>query len=543
MRFAIYARKSTESVDRQIQSLDDQIRELRNLASRENYTVVEIFQESRSAKAPGNRPEFDRMLSCIEAGGLDGVLTWAMDRLSRNPVDGGRIAYLLQTGRLSMIRTIEKSYLPDDNALLLSIENGMSTAYIQNLSRNVKRGMQGKFERGWQNNKAPIGYRNDAETREITPDPDRFDVMREGWNLLLTGDYRLRDVIEHLHSKGLTVHSRNGPRNIVSATALYNAFRNPFYSGQIGFNELKKMGKHLPMVSPDEFERVQMLLSDQGRPTRKRRLSFPFQGTLRCALCGCAILGERKVRTYPRTKRTVEYVYYHCSGSRGCSKASMRQEDIVTACTALAVSTAISERFESWLRKTCAAIIEQRFQVVAPNPDYLAMLSKERKRLDALVTMRADGEIGPEEFARSRDHIQDRIKQLQSEERTAKQTPTILLDKMTTVLDAMGQSRLARKATVEACAAMIRAIGGGQFQPDGLTFNLHPAIQKIATLEPQFLRSEIGESGDVPSIKSNWWTKVNEVLNLLESDSHADQPMSVTSQSTGLLGRNHHPVI
>src|SRR5690606_25881060 len=64
MRFAIYARKSTESVDRQVQSLNDQIRELRNLASRENYTVVEIFQESRSAKAPGNRPEFDLMLSC-----------------------------------------------------------------------------------------------------------------------------------------------------------------------------------------------------------------------------------------------------------------------------------------------------------------------------------------------------------------------------------------------------------------------------------------------------------------------------------------------
>lgn len=518
MRFAIYARKSTESEDRQVQSLDDQIRELTNLARREGFMIMEVFQESRSAKAPGNRPEFDRMLAAIEAGEIDAVLTWAINRLSRNPVDGGRIAYLLQTGKISMIRTFEKTYLPDDNALLLSIENGMATAYIQDLSRNVKRGMKGKFERGWQNNKAPIGYRNDIETREIVPDPERFELMREGWNLLIGGDSRMCDVVHHLQRKGLTVFSRKGPRNTVSATALYNAFRNPFYAGMIKFNDLHRAGNHKPMVSMEEFERAQRILSDQGRPTRARKLAFPFQGTLRCARCGCAVLGERKVRTYPRTGRTVEYVYYHCSGSKGCTKASMREEDIVSATEELASSLTISARFEHWLRKACAEIIEQRVQPTGPAIDYESLLSKEQKRLDALVTMRADGEIGVEEFGRNRELILSRMQELRSEDCLAKQSPITILDRLESILGLMSHARKARNMLAATCASFIQQIGGGMFQPGNLQFELHPAIQKIAALEPQFVGSEIAESGDTPTKNSIWWTKLEEVLNLLESE-------------------------
>ena len=86
MRIALYARKSTEQEDRQVQSLDDQIRELTKLARRESLTIVETYHESKSAKAPNNRPEFDRLMSAIDEGRIDGILTWSINRLSRNPV-------------------------------------------------------------------------------------------------------------------------------------------------------------------------------------------------------------------------------------------------------------------------------------------------------------------------------------------------------------------------------------------------------------------------------------------------------------------------
>ena len=139
MSAVIYARKSSESEDRQIQSLGDQLAVLRGLARELGVSIETEFLESKSAKDPYARPEFERLVTSIEQGTITEVFTWALNRLSRNPVDGGRIAHLLQKGNLNKIVTPTKVYDSEDSPLLLAVENGMSTAFIQDLSRNVKR--------------------------------------------------------------------------------------------------------------------------------------------------------------------------------------------------------------------------------------------------------------------------------------------------------------------------------------------------------------------------------------------------------------------
>ena len=93
MRYIIYARKSTEDSGRQIQSIDDQINFLKKLAKEKDLDIVEIFSESKSAKKPG-RPVFEKMLSFIQSKKATGILCWKLDRLSRNPKDGGDIQSL-----------------------------------------------------------------------------------------------------------------------------------------------------------------------------------------------------------------------------------------------------------------------------------------------------------------------------------------------------------------------------------------------------------------------------------------------------------------
>lgn len=519
MRFAIYARKSTESEDRQVQSLDDQIRELTHLAKREGHHVTEIFQESRSAKAPGNRPEFDRLIQEVEEGAFEGILTWSINRLSRNPVDGGRIAYLLQTGKLSMIRTIERSYVPEDNALLLSIENGMATAYLQDLSRNVKRGMQGKFERGWLPAKAPLGYRNDLETHEILPDPESFVALRSAWDRLLTGEYSFREVVIYAQQLGVSAHRRNRPRTIASESALYGVFRHPFYCGRICFNGQERVGKHQPMVSEEEFEQAQVILAERGRPTRKRRLDFPFQGTLKCAVCGCVVLGERKFKTYRNTNRSVEYVYYHCTGSKGCSKAGIRQEELVQTMTTLAQQVRIPEAVSDWLRRTAPVVIERRSETkLQDHPEAARQLEREELRLDALVTMRADREIGQDEFARSREQILTRIKALKAEDRQHRIQPTRLLKRLNGLLEAgaMARELSSDRPCVRASAALLQELGGGLFHSGSLQISLHPALQKIVTFEPPNVSSGRSKGHDVLDSIPGWLAFVEEVLNLLD---------------------------
>ena len=70
MKYVIYARKSSENEDRQALSIESQIIEMKEIAKRENLDVVEIFQESKSAKEPG-RPIFELMVNKFKKGIFD----------------------------------------------------------------------------------------------------------------------------------------------------------------------------------------------------------------------------------------------------------------------------------------------------------------------------------------------------------------------------------------------------------------------------------------------------------------------------------------
>ena len=102
-KFFLYARKSTDVEDKQVRSIEDQIAELRAFAKQENLNIVDVFIEKQSAKIPG-RPIFGEMLKKIENGEADGILAWHADRLARNSVDGGRIIYLLDIGKLASLK-------------------------------------------------------------------------------------------------------------------------------------------------------------------------------------------------------------------------------------------------------------------------------------------------------------------------------------------------------------------------------------------------------------------------------------------------------
>ena len=152
IKYFIYARKSSESEDKQVQSIDDQVEELQKLAKNSNLTIVNIFSEAKSAKAP-NRPIFNEMLERIRNGEANGILCWKLNRLARNPIDGGTISWMLQEGTVQHIQTYGRGYSPSDNVIMMSVEFGMANQFIRDLRVDTKRGLKSKAERGWYSNK------------------------------------------------------------------------------------------------------------------------------------------------------------------------------------------------------------------------------------------------------------------------------------------------------------------------------------------------------------------------------------------------------
>ncbi|MEI6042520.1 MAG: recombinase family protein [bacterium] len=183
VKYCLYARKSTESEERQILSIESQVNEMLQIAEREGLEVVDIRRESHSAKDSGQRPVFKEILTDIRSGRYSGILTWAPDRLSRNAGDLGSLVDLIDQKSLIEIKTYGQvfSNSPSDKFLLMIL---CSQAKLENDNKsvNVKRGLRTRCEMGLWPAPAPTGYLNEKRIDRkgyVMVDTERAPVIKK----------------------------------------------------------------------------------------------------------------------------------------------------------------------------------------------------------------------------------------------------------------------------------------------------------------------------------------------------------------------------
>lgn len=410
MSYVIYARKSSESEDRQVLSIDSQIHELKSLALRHNVQVADILTEARSAKAPG-RPVFGDMMRRVRRGHVQGVLCWKMDRLARNPYDAGLVLQAQLDGKLQRIITSDGIKTTDGNDRLLgTFEFALATKFIDDLRANVKRGNRTRLQNGWPTTRPPVGYLEErqGETVVIVKDPARFDLIRRLWDLILTGTIRPSRALQILNDEWgfrsrKTKHQGDNPMSI---SGLYGLLGNPFYKGINRRSTGESyVGKHEPMVTPEEFARVQEIL---GRKARARPVDhdFTFSGLLHCASCGRALVGEQHIK--PNGKR---YVYYRCHRRRPgetCSELTLPEQVLRDQFAADLRRMSISKDAADWVRDNLSRSLESEFgQLQATRESVVKGIEQATKEEDALISLRVRGSIDDEAFDRRRAVIQD----------------------------------------------------------------------------------------------------------------------------------------
>lgn len=419
LRYFMYARKSSESEDRQVQSIEDQVNRLKLLAADLKIEIKEIITEAKSAKMPDCRPEFTRMLERIEKGEANGILCWQINRLSRNPIDSGKLSWMLQKGILQSIQTIDRQYLPDDNVLLFNVESGMANQFIIDLRKNSKRGMEGKADRGWLPSRAPLGYLNDKLEHTIYPDPERFDLVRKMWDMLLTGNYTVPMILEIANKEwGFRVPTRKrGGGGELAQSVAYKMFTNIFYTGLFEWTGRNYQGNHKPMITMEEFDRVQVILGRKGKP-RSKSHDFPFTGIMRCAVCGSMITAVEKTKIVKETGELKTYTYYYCTKKKkgvACDQKPMTAKELTDQIEMELERYAIDPHFLHWglkiLNRDNDKEIEDRTKIYKNQHKSLVETQKE---LDELSRMRYRQLIDDAFFVKERDALQEKITKLKN---------------------------------------------------------------------------------------------------------------------------------
>jgi DNA invertase Pin-like site-specific DNA recombinase len=331
IRYCLYARKSTESDERQAMSIESQIKEMRAMAARDGLNIIEFKQESHSAKLSGQRPVFNELLNDLRADKFEGILTWAPDRLSRNAGDLGSLVDLMDQNKLKQIRTFGQSFsnTPNEKFLLMIL---CSQAKLENDNRgvNVKRGIRAKCEMGWRPCMPPIGYYNRAfnGVKDIIEDPERAPYIKEMFERVALKQHSGRTIKHWLDNSGFT--TRAGKQ--VTISQIYLMLKNPFYYGRFEYPKKSSNwydGAQPKLVSKELFDMVQRQLQVPQKAKWGAK-DFPFRRFLTCASCGSQIVGEEKFKQRADGRKN-RHVYYHCSRqvNYDCPEPYVKEERVV----------------------------------------------------------------------------------------------------------------------------------------------------------------------------------------------------------------------
>lgn len=333
VNYCLYARKSSESDERQALSIDSQITEMLALAKRENLKIADIRQEAHSAKATGQRPIFNQIIEDINKGLFNGILTWAPDRLSRNAGDLGKLVDLMDQGIILEIRCFGQTFTNSPNEKFLLMILG-SQAKLENDHKgvNVKRGLKATVSRGLWPAVAPVGYLNEKRIDRkgyILIDSQRAPIIKKMFEKVAYERWSIRQVCAWLR-EDLDFKTVGGKHLTLSIT--HRALRKSFYTGKfeypVGSGDWYT-GRHTPIVSQELFDRAQQQLGRDNlvKPMPKE---FAFTKLMKCGLCGSGVTADEKFKKQ-KNGNVHHYIYYGCTRARDlyCKNSIIREEELI----------------------------------------------------------------------------------------------------------------------------------------------------------------------------------------------------------------------
>ena len=457
-KVAVYARVSTEH-EAQLSALENQKDWYKPIiAQHPEWDIVRMYtDEGITGTSAQKRPQFMKMIEDAGDGEFDLILTREVARFARNTVD------TLQYTRSLKAKGVEVFFINDniktfdgDGELRLTIMATLAQDESRKTSIRVKCGQQTSMDNGvFYGNGNILGYDRVGKDMVINPEQAKTVRMIYDWYLDGVGIRAIKFRLEQAGRLTATGKSNWHESNISKI------LQNSFYCGIITYHkeytpdflEQKKIrnfgeieltktrGTHEPIITEEEFERVQEMIAKRRKELpntgagKRRQIGEKQPGDVwtELLICECGHKFNRKV--WHRVEDDVQYGYQCYSSIRtGTVTTRLRKGlpiDDVCKTPMIAgwkLQMMVKNIFREYLHNTAEvlalaeAMLERHIDDEEPQTDNNRLIEQKQaeaeklnKRLHCLIEMRADGEITRDIFKAKKQEVEDRLLAIQNE--------------------------------------------------------------------------------------------------------------------------------
>ncbi len=336
IRCAIYTRKSTdEGLDREFNSLDAQRESADAYISSQKHegwiALPDRYDDGGYSGGSMDRPALRRLLSDIEAGKVDVVLVYKVDRLSRSLLDFARLMETFDRHKAAFV-SVTQQFNSSTSMGKLTLNVLLSFAQFERevISERTRDKMRAARRKGkWTGGPPVLGYDIDPEGGRIYVNPAEAERVREIFSLYAERQ-SLAEVVEELRQRGwsskawTTRRGRTRPGTPYVRSTLYRLLSHRAYRGEVFFQGLVYAGEHEAIVTAELWDQVQRVLARNGRSggrAVRNRYGALLLGLLHCGPCDATMKHSTAVKGSRR------YRYYLCPGE-GCSHRSLPAGEI-----------------------------------------------------------------------------------------------------------------------------------------------------------------------------------------------------------------------
>ena len=333
-RCVIYTRKSTTAgLEQDFNSLDAQ-REacegyVRSQAPLGWELVGESYDDGGFTGANLDRPAFTRLFADMDAGRIDVIVVYKVDRLSRSLLDFARIMDRMNVAGVAFV-SVTQNFSTADAMGRLTLNMLMSFAEFERemIAERTRDKMAAARRRGkWTGGPVPLGY--EIQDKRLVVNELEALVVREVFDIYVESRSALAVARELNERKRVTKRHRSANGRLREArrwdkASVLRVLKNALYAGYMTYGDERYEGEHVPIVERDVFDQVRALISANGNGCKRngRNPDYLLAGILFCAQCGSAFTPAST------RKGTREYRYYRCvtrdkQGKEACPSAQL----------------------------------------------------------------------------------------------------------------------------------------------------------------------------------------------------------------------------